>query len=175
MGKKTDKMADYNIDSLMKKCIIELVERFKKGESSSCEVLWYSMTRQMFKMYPARIVYGLMERALCEASNKQWFENKYPKEVFMEMSFEIEEERKRKRNPNPNGSGITAKITQRLSIIDLAKQFGLKVKHNKAVCPFHDDKDPSLSFSDDKGLFHCFGCGISGNIIKFYALMKKLK
>lgn len=34
-------------------------------------------------------------------------------------------------------------------------------------CPFHPDKNPSLSVSGEKGLFHCFGCGASGDVIKF--------
>ena len=37
-------------------------------------------------------------------------------------------------------------------------------------CPFHDDKGPSLSVEDSKGLFHCFGCQASGNVYHF--LMK---
>lgn len=35
------------------------------------------------------------------------------------------------------------------------------------VCPFHNDKGPSLSVSGEKGLFHCFGCGKSGTAITF--------
>lgn len=35
------------------------------------------------------------------------------------------------------------------------------------VCPFHNDKGPSLSVSAEKGLFHCFGCGKSGTAITF--------
>ncbi len=35
------------------------------------------------------------------------------------------------------------------------------------VCPFHNDKGPSLSVSPEKGLFHCFGCGKSGTVITF--------
>jgi DNA primase len=30
-------------------------------------------------------------------------------------------------------------------------------------CPFHVDKTPSFSVSEEKGLFHCFGCGESGD------------
>ncbi len=34
-------------------------------------------------------------------------------------------------------------------------------------CPFHADRTPSFSVSGEKGLFHCFGCGASGDVIKF--------
>jgi DNA primase len=34
---------------------------------------------------------------------------------------------------------------------------------HKALCPFHDDKAPSLTVSDDKGFFHCFPCGAHGD------------
>eukprot|EP01035_Chromulina_nebulosa_P019296 gene19296-25156_t len=37
----------------------------------------------------------------------------------------------------------------------------------KGLCPFHDDNNPSLSISDDKGLYHCFSCGAGGNVISF--------
>lgn len=35
------------------------------------------------------------------------------------------------------------------------------------LCPFHDEKSPSFSVTEDKQLFHCFGCGKSGNVISF--------
>jgi len=38
-----------------------------------------------------------------------------------------------------------------------------------ALCPFHDDRDPSLSMNIQTGLFRCFGCGAAGSIFDFYA------
>ncbi len=37
----------------------------------------------------------------------------------------------------------------------------------KACCPFHQEKTPSFYVNDDKGFFHCFGCGAHGDIIGF--------
>lgn len=73
-------------------------------------------------------------------------------------------------------SGITNKIVQKVSIIEVAKKSGIKVKGNKAVCPFHEDTNPSMSLNDSKGLFYCFGCGVKGNLIDFlYLIETKLK
>jgi DNA primase len=48
----------------------------------------------------------------------------------------------------------------------------VKLKHKgggeySGLCPFHNEKTPSFSVSDNKGFYHCFGCGAHGNNIKF--------
>src|SRR3954468_15451448 len=37
----------------------------------------------------------------------------------------------------------------------------------KACCPFHNEKSPSFYVNDDKGFYHCFGCGAHGDAIRW--------
>lgn len=87
--------------------------------------------------------------------------------------LEIEEPQQEKKIA-VNGSGITAKIIKKVSIINVAKDYGLDVdRTGKCLCPFHPDNEtPSLKFYDSQGRFHCFGCNKDGNIIEF---LKQLK
>jgi DNA primase len=53
-----------------------------------------------------------------------------------------------------------------IPILDVARQLGIKVHGNKAMCfNGHDNKTPSLSFSKDKNLWKCFGCDNGGDNI----------
>ena len=64
-----------------------------------------------------------------------------------------------------------SQIKQKSDFIALLRQFGIEVRKNgrsyMALCPFHKDTKPSLSIDPEKKLFHCFGCGISGDVIEF--------
>jgi len=51
---------------------------------------------------------------------------------------------------------------------------GTAARSFKIACPFHDDTEPSLSIDPAKKRFHCFGCGIKGNILEFVAEMEGL-
>src|SRR3990167_8371380 len=72
-------------------------------------------------------------------------------------------------------SYLYQKIDARISINHIPDCFGLEpLNSSMRHCPFHADGTPSLSLSDDKALFNCYGCNQGGNIIKFYAMLKQI-
>lgn len=65
---------------------------------------------------------------------------------------------------------VVSEIKGRLSIIDIVESFVSLKKSGRdflGLCPFHDDKNPSMRVSEEKGLFHCFSCGAGGDMISF--------
>ncbi len=68
------------------------------------------------------------------------------------------------------GRNFTDELRERLSIVDVV---GRRVPLNKkgqnfwGCCPFHNEKTPSFSVNEEKGFYHCFGCGEHGDIISF--------
>ena len=51
------------------------------------------------------------------------------------------------------------------------KRAGTSYKGN---CPFHNEKTPSFHVHPEKGFFHCFGCGVGGDVFKFLELHEKV-
>lgn len=61
---------------------------------------------------------------------------------------------------------VTEDIKHRLKLSELiAKDTPITRKANRlfALCPFHSEKSPSFTIDDEKGFYHCFGCGASGD------------
>ena len=64
-------------------------------------------------------------------------------------------------------------IQELLSRVDVVEVVGRHVQLKKGganfmgLCPFHGEKSPSFSVSPSKQFYHCFGCGVSGDAIKF--------
>ena len=69
-------------------------------------------------------------------------------------------------------------IKARIDLADLIASYGVQVKtagaSKKACCPFHHEKTPSFNINESKGFYHCFGCGESGDAIKFVQKMDGL-
>src|SRR5712692_8903066 len=69
------------------------------------------------------------------------------------------------------------RVVEFTNIVELIGSFVAlkKIGQNfQGLCPFHDDKTPSLSVSPEKKIFRCFGCGVSGNAITFLRRHKNL-
>ncbi len=55
-------------------------------------------------------------------------------------------------------------------IVDIISQYVVLKRSGRnffGLCPFHKEKSPSFSVSPDRQIFHCFGCGVGGNVIHF--------
>lgn len=72
---------------------------------------------------------------------------------------------------------VREKIIENLTFETVFDKYGVKYKGHMAVCPFHADGDNSLSFSNEKGVWKCFGdgCGKDGDIITMVKLLKEKK
>ena len=69
-------------------------------------------------------------------------------------------------------------IRDRLSIVEVISAYvSLKRagRNYTGLCPFHSEKTPSFTVSDERGLFHCFGCGESGSVFTFLMKMERLE
>jgi DNA primase len=66
--------------------------------------------------------------------------------------------------------GKIDEVRQRASIIEVVSDFvSLKKtgKNHLGLCPFHSERTPSFTVNEEKGIFHCFGCGAGGNVFNF--------
>ena len=68
---------------------------------------------------------------------------------------------------------IIEEVRQNNDVVDIISQYvhlTRKGRNYFGLCPFHNEKSPSFSVSPDRQIFHCFGCGVGGNVYTF--LMK---
>ena len=76
------------------------------------------------------------------------------------------------------GSGSVDQIHKKVDLVEyIGRYVPLKREGDewKGKCPFHDDREPSLSVNQEKGLWNCFGCGAGGDVISFCMKQHNLK
>jgi DNA primase len=69
-------------------------------------------------------------------------------------------------------------IRDRISIVEVISAYvSLKRagRNYVGLCPFHGEKTPSFTVSDERGLYHCFGCGESGTVFTFVMKIERLE
>ena len=65
---------------------------------------------------------------------------------------------------------LIEQIRSQSDIVDVISDYMQLTKRGRnwfGLCPFHGEQTPSFSVSQDKQIFHCFGCGAGGNAITF--------
>ena len=68
-------------------------------------------------------------------------------------------------------------IRDRCDIVEVVSSY-LPLKHSgvnhQGLCPFHQEKSPSFNVNSARQIFHCFGCGVGGNVFSFLMRMERL-
>jgi DNA primase len=65
--------------------------------------------------------------------------------------------------------------TDIIELVDSRVRLKKAGRNHQACCPFHDEKSPSFTVSQDKQFYHCFGCGAHGNVISFLMEFDRLE
>jgi DNA primase len=69
-------------------------------------------------------------------------------------------------------------IRDRTSIVEIVSNYvSLKRagRNHLGLCPFHGEKTPSFTVSEERGLFHCFGCGAGGTVFTFLMRVERIE
>jgi len=72
---------------------------------------------------------------------------------------------------------VISRVRESVDIVDLVSGYVSLKKTGKnftGLCPFHSEKTPSFNVNPDKQIFHCFGCGVGGDVFKFLELQEGL-
>ncbi len=73
--------------------------------------------------------------------------------------------------------GLIDEIRNSNDIVDIISQYVVLKRSGRnffGLCPFHKEKSPSFSVSPDKQIFHCFGCGVGGDVFRFLGKIEGL-
>ena len=73
--------------------------------------------------------------------------------------------------------GLIDEIRNNNDIVDVISQYVVLKRSGRnffGLCPFHKEKSPSFSVSPDKQIFHCFGCGVGGDVFRFVGKIEGL-
>ncbi len=76
-----------------------------------------------------------------------------------------------------NSDSVVETVRQATDIVDVISQYVRLQKRGKnylGLCPFHTEKTPSFTVNREKGLYHCFGCGVGGNVFTFVTQYEKI-
>ena len=68
-------------------------------------------------------------------------------------------------------------IQRKANIVDIIRDYVPLIQRGKnyfGICPFHDDHNPSMSVSPEKGVYKCFVCGNAGNVFNFVMEYEKV-
>lgn len=76
--------------------------------------------------------------------------------------------------PNIDFEGIKAKIGSIVAVASRFCEVSTKGGKTYCCCPVHGEDTPSMILHEDTGKFHCFGCGIGGDVFDFYGFMHGL-
>ena len=72
---------------------------------------------------------------------------------------------------------LIEEIRNRNDIVDVISQYVILKRSGRnffGLCPFHKEKSPSFAVSPDKQIFHCFGCGVGGNVFHFVSKIENM-
>lgn len=72
------------------------------------------------------------------------------------------------------GNDVFAQVKSKVTVSEVVEMYHGPVFKDTAICPFHDDTNPSLTLPREKNIFKCFSCGAGGDAITFVSKLKHL-
>ena len=139
--------ADFGLCDEKHLCSLEFVNHFK-----------YNRPKQLLHFFKNSYNQGID----LDLKMKVLFEKKVEDDTFEEKDIEY-------------FSTYRDTIIKNCSFEKILDKFNVKYKGHMAQCPFHNDTNNSLSFSNAKGLWKCFGCDARGDVITLVKKLMELK